>query len=700
MGFLRRITINQKIWIGFSLVLLLFIASSIYSIVAYNNLEKPLSHIVTRSQPIAMFALDIRYELEATGNAMTLYLLTQEEQYKQAYEKGLNKIDANTRDLKVLTQENPEISKMLDESIADINLYKGYQNRMIELAEQQAKNYPAIGIGINELNPIGEQLRTLVAQMVVDVNEENTNSDFVSDVYELRYAWQNVMLQIRGYLGYRDRASEQNLWLYMDKVKAQIARLKEYENLPFASQNALDEFDQLFLQFYAPLEKMMEVHGSDRWRTDAFVLRTELGPLQKRIENNLGSLAATLRKDITTLSYNTRDQAVVTKHFIVVISILGTIIGAIIALSITYIIRCRLASLRDAMNNVAEGGGNLSHRLDESGNDEMANLASAFNKFVQKIKGVIDLVTHCSTGLASEAEAMSTVTKKTTDGAVRQQQEIQEVSSAIEDMTTMVSEVAAHASEAAEAAKVAMSKTDTGYGKVNDVSKTIEVLSSEVSNAAGVIQTLEKESEDIGSVIAMIRDIAEQTNLLALNAAIEAARAGEQGRGFAVVADEVRNLAARTQNGTHDIRERIERFQVLAGEALAAMQAGSQRSQESVEQARVAAEALGAINQSVSTITEMNNKIADATERQSAVASDLFSKTSVVSQITQETANDARSTSASSHELSLMASQLEGLVEEFLLRNKDEEKIEKAKINTDSESPADNAEDDDDVVLF
>ena len=700
MGFLRRITINQKIWIGFSLVLLLFIASSIYSIVAYNKLEKPLSHIVTRSQPIAMFALDLRYELEATGNAMTLYLLTQEEQYKQTYQSGVNKIDAGTQDLKVLTQQNPEINKMLDETIADINVYKGYQNRMIELAEQQGKNYPAIGIGINEMNPIGEQLRTLVAQMITDVNEENIDRYIIYDVYELRYAWLNVMLQIRGYLGYRDKASEQNLWLYMDKVKVQIQRLKGYDNLPFASQDALEKFDQLFSQFYAPLEKMMEVHGSDRWRTDAFVLRTELGPLQKRIENNLGKLAITLRKDITTLSYNTRDQAVLTKRFIIAISILGTIIGVIIALSITYIIKCRLTSLRDAMNNVSEGGGNLSHRLDESGSDEMANLASSFNKFVQKIKGVIDLVTQCSTGLATEAEAMSTVTKKTTDGAVRQQQEIQEVSSAIEDMSTMVSEVATHASEAAEAAKVAKSETDMGYGKVNDVSKTIELLSDEVSNAAGVIQTLEKESEDIGSVIAMIRDIAEQTNLLALNAAIEAARAGEQGRGFAVVADEVRNLAARTQQGTHEIRERIERFQVLAAEALSTMQQGSQRSQESVEQARVAAEALHAINQSVSTITDMNDKIANATERQSAVASDLFNKTSVVSQITNETANDARSTSASSHELSLMAAQLEGLVEEFLLRNKDEEKAEQAQFDGLPESSPGNDEADDDVVLF
>lgn len=293
---------------------------------------------------------------------------------------------------------------------------------------------------------------------------------------------------------------------------------------------------------------------------------------------------------------------------------------------------------------------------------------------------------------------MSQITNKTTDGAVRQQHEIQEVSNAIEEMSNMVREVAAHASEAAEAAKMAMSKTDVGHIKVTDVSKTIETLSFEVSSAADVIQILGKESNDIGSVIAMIRDIAEQTNLLALNAAIEAARAGEQGRGFAVVADEVRNLAARTQQGTHDIRERIERFQVLSATALSAMQQGSQRSQESVEQARMAADALQAINQSVATITDMNDKIAAATERQTAVSSDLFAKTSIVSQITQDTASDARSTSASSHELSLMASQLEGLVEEFLLRKK-QETSEQQQVKQGSEDSFTNMEDDD-VVLF
>lgn len=697
MGFLRYITISQKIWIGFSLVLLLFMGNSVYSIVAFNSLEAPLTNIVTKSQPIAMAALDLQYEMEKSSTAMSLYLLTQEPQYKTSYLKTLNELETNAQNMKELIQQKPNLESLLDAIIYDIALYRGYQDTMVELAEQQGKNFPAFEIGIREMNPIGDQLRSLAAQLAADVRAESDNSDLIADVYELRYSWVSVMLQIRGYIGYRDKASEQNLWLYMDKVQKQIERLKLYDDMPFAAQDSLEHFDKLFAGFHTPLKKMMDVHGSEQWRTDAFILGAELGPLQKRIENNLTILTETLRQDIEKISHQTRDQAVTDKGFIVAISGVGIILGLIIALSITYVIRRRLTELHDAMTDVAEGSGNLSQRLDESGQDEMAKLASSFNKFVAKIKGVIDLVTQCSTGLAAEADAMSTVTKKTTDGAVRQQQEIQEVSSAIEDMSNMVREVAAHAGEAAEAAKVAMSKTDTGHIKVTDVSKTIETLSAEVSSAAEVIHTLEEESEDIGSVISMIRDIAEQTNLLALNAAIEAARAGEQGRGFAVVADEVRNLAARTQQGTHDIRERIERFQVLSAKALSAMQQGSQRSQESVEQARLAADALNAINQSVSTITDMNDKIAAATERQTAVASDLFSKTSVVSQITQETTSDARSTSASSHELSLMASQLEGLVEEFLLRKKQETSGQEQAA---PQSASESIEDDDDIVLF
>ena len=699
MKYLRNININQKIWIGFGLLILLFVGNSIYSIYAHDSLRKPLSNIVTKTQPIAMAALDLRYEMEAAGNAMTLYLLTQEPEYKQQYIDRLEKVGIDALNIKARINDDGTVNKLLDVIIRDISTYKSYQGTMIELAEQQGKNYPAFEIGIRHMNPIGDEMRSLAAQMATDAKEEQSSSRLISDIYELRYAWVSVMLQIRGYLGYRDKASSENLVLYMEKVKIQIARLKSYEDLPFTVMDSLEKFEKLFLSFDAPLNQMLEVHGSEKWRTDAYLLKTEVGPLQRRIEDSLGELVNILRNEIVNTSLDTHKQAEVNKSTIVSVSIIGTILAIIIALSITYIIRNRLNMIHAAMNDIAEGSGNLTQRLDETGGDEISGLARAFNKFVFKIKGVIDLVTQCSTGLATEAEAMSTVTKKTTDGAIRQQQEIQEVTQAIEDMSTMVKSVASHAGEAADAAKIATEKTNIGQLKVSDVTKTIELLSGEVRSAAEVIQNLEQESDDIGSVVSMIRDIAEQTNLLALNAAIEAARAGEQGRGFAVVADEVRNLAEKTQSGTNDIKERIERFQTLAGEALYAMQQGSQRSEESVEQAHMAAEALNAIKQSVSTIMDMNDKIAAATERQSAVASDLYNKTIVVSQITEETAGDARSTSASSHELSLMASQLEGLVEDFLLRT-NEERAEKQEKHDANVSDRDSASDDDDVVLF
>lgn len=400
MGFLKRFTINQKIWIGFSLGLLLFIGNAIYSLMAYNALEKPLTEIVTRNQPVVMAALDLRYEMEESSTAMSLYLLTQEPQYKTLYLTTLEWLEQNAQKLREQMQQNSELKSVLDSIISDIAIYKGYKDRMVELAEQQRRNFPAFEIAINEMNPIGDQLRSLAAQMATDIKDESDDNALITDLYELRYAWVSVMLQIRGYLGYRDRASEQNLWHYLDKVKTQLERLKSYDTMPFIVQDSLEQFDKLFASFHAPLQRMMDVHGSEQWRTDAFILRSDLGPLQNQIEARLDYLVETLRDDINQISHHTHSQAVTKKRIIIVISVIGVGLGILIAFSITYLIRCRLSELRDAMNDVVEGGSTLTQRLDETGSDEMATLASSFNKFVTKIKGVIDLVTQCSTGLA------------------------------------------------------------------------------------------------------------------------------------------------------------------------------------------------------------------------------------------------------------------------------------------------------------
>jgi len=349
----------------------------------------------------------------------------------------------------------------------------------------------------------------------------------------------------------------------------------------------------------------------------------------------------------------------------VLVGIATLILGALIAAFIARLIVVPLNRAVGAMNEIAEGDGDLTQRLDESGNNEISRLAHAFNSFAEKVRGMVSQVYGSTTQLASAAEEMSLVMEETKRDTLQQQSETSQVVTAMNEMTATVQEVARHATEAASAANKADHASVDGKKVVLSTMNAIEALSSEVHSAANVISQLEKDSENIGTVLDVIKGIAEQTNLLALNAAIEAARAGEQGRGFAVVADEVRTLASRTQQSTQEIQTMIENLQVGAQTAVKVMDESRAKAEDSVTQAAKAGGSLEDITHSVSLINDMNTQIATAAEEQSAVAEEINRNIVNISEIVDRTADGANQTSVASEELASLAAQLQQLVNQF-----------------------------------
>ena len=345
--------------------------------------------------------------------------------------------------------------------------------------------------------------------------------------------------------------------------------------------------------------------------------------------------------------------------------------GAIFVLLINFLINRsilgRINKVIVAMEGISEGTGQLSQRLEITGKDEITRLSQAFNNFAAKIQNVIHLVMESSTVLAREAQKMSEVSTRTRHGAEQQKAEIDNIADAVKGISHSVDDVAQSASAAAQATQDANREAQSGRDVVSATISSIEELSNDVYRAAESMQSLVRESENINSVLLVINEIADQTNLLALNAAIEAARAGEQGRGFAVVADEVRTLAIRTQESTEDIKKQIEHFRSCATDVAELMSQGRNKTQEVVEKATQAGDALRSINEIVATIAEMNTNIASVTDNQSSVVGEANQNISTISQIACETSEKAVQASASNHELSLMAAQLRTMVEQFLL---------------------------------
>jgi methyl-accepting chemotaxis protein len=313
----------------------------------------------------------------------------------------------------------------------------------------------------------------------------------------------------------------------------------------------------------------------------------------------------------------------------------------------------------------AQRNGDLTVRLDEQRRDEVGQLATGFNAFVATIRELVHEVNGSARQLASAAVEMATVTEQTTQGMRRQQSETDQVATAMNEMSATVEEVARHALTAAGAAHRASDASADGRRVVQETIGAIDALAGEVERVAEVIHKVEGNSAEIGKVVDVINGIAQQTNLLALNAAIEAARAGEQGRGFAVVADEVRSLASKTQSSTEEIRRMIERLQQGAGEAVSAMQQGRTGARNSVAKAADAGVALDAITGAVTEINDMNAQIASAAEEQSAVAEEINRNIVNISHVATETTDGAQQTARASEELARLAERLRAQLERF-----------------------------------
>lgn len=326
-----------------------------------------------------------------------------------------------------------------------------------------------------------------------------------------------------------------------------------------------------------------------------------------------------------------------------------------------------IANLTDVTKQYAKG--NLTVRVNLASKDELARIGNSFNDMAEQFEALVQQVISVSSQLASASEEVAAVSHESASSVDRQRVETDQVATAMNEMAATVQEVARSASAAAGAAANADNEAKSGAVVINQATQAIGKLAGEIDSAAQVITGVEKNSDAIGSILDVIKAIAEQTNLLALNAAIEAARAGEQGRGFAVVADEVRTLASRTQKSTQEIEEMIKRLQDGSRRAVQVMQISRDQAQTVVKQANEASDALHAITRAVTTINEMNTQIASAAEQQNATTEEMNRSISGIRDVAEQTATGAAQSTSASEELARLATQLQSLINNFQIQN-------------------------------
>jgi len=481
---------------------------------------------------------------------------------------------------------------------------------------------------------------------------DSLNTLMLADAMEERQTLRDKMLELPGMLDVRVNRSDAIIQKFGPGLPAEAA---------------VDELDRLALSG----ESVVEIGERDGHRTVTIVepyrltedtRGTDCLECHRRVES--GTVGGAIRLSYSLQQADSLAFAGLVKKFAVLASLLIVALIALYALLNRVVVQ-PVVEMKNRLKDIATGNGDLTKVLAESSDDELGECAHWFNSFVGKLRAMILEIFDNAGELRKASDSMEQIAQQTNTNVLRQQTETDQVATAMNQMAAAVQEVSRNATQAADAALRADDEARQGKDIMGQTSRAIDALAGEVETAGGVIQQLAKDSNDISVVLDVIRGIAEQTNLLALNAAIEAARAGEQGRGFAVVADEVRTLAERTQRSTQEIQKMIESLQRRAKDAVDVMQRGEYQAKASVEQAAQAEASLQTITRVVCDISDMCTQIAAAAEQQDKVSTEINRNVGNISGLASQTAADAGKVAGANRQMTNMAEGLQGLLRQF-----------------------------------
>jgi methyl-accepting chemotaxis protein len=669
-----KLTVRNKLFIGFGMVLAIMFIVSVNTYYQLGQNAAIQDRVINLRQPTVEAGMQLTNGINLSLAGLRGYMILGAEPakatiFKAERVRGWEEIDSALAQFRKFSKGWTVSANVqnLHNMEALVEEFRTAQQEIENISHTDA-NIPAVHMLITEAAPRASKVLTAITALI---DEESTlpatpeRKKLLKLMADSRGSFAIGLASIRAYLLSGDNQFKEAFEAKWQVNQTRAVEIETMAALLSPTQHKAWQQYQAIRQEFAPLPpKMFELRASAEWNLANYWLGSKAAPKARAIMDILKEMRASQNKLSAEDTALLAEKSSMMKIIIVVASLLALLVGAIIATMISRMITIPL-SKSVAYAKILATGDLTTPPLQSSGNDELSELTDAMNELSNKLGNVIQQV-HSSTAILSAAAVQLTGTAELTDqGMAKQQIEIEQVATAMNEMTATVQEVAQNASEAALSTAQADKETASGSTLVKQNRDSIHRLAQRIEQATVTINKLGEETQGVDEVVGVINGIAGQTNLLALNAAIEAARAGEQGRGFAVVADEVRTLASRTQQSTVEIRAMLDRLKAGAVEAVKVMEEGHKQAQESVDSANAATASLAAISKAVATINDMNTQIATASEEQSAVAEEMNRSIVQISTEAETTAHSARETGSAAAQVNELAAVLQELVANF-----------------------------------